>query len=389
MKKSKLTILILSLAFLLGGLNTNASSTYVELNFDKTVKKADSPAGDNRTSSLSFGINNTKIDSSSLSVKDSIGRSWSIKAKGISIADSFVNGEGYSQINFSDEDSVEKSLVLECDLNTYANVDNFSLKLGGIEGSSGDVDVTLDGQSLVSGNLNGNNDVTLTFNNQESKIGAKLVISITNITKAIKIYSIGYHYFSFDNNDAAYAISRLNTKAQLKYSFNVKEEDQTIDFVTMKLNFGAIIKKSLVDSLASSEKKAIVKYGVAVAQKSKLGDTTISDAVIKNSSYVKVVSADYNGGIDLQKTNENGTAIDGDHVIFNANLIYINPVQYNTVISAVAYFLLADDTYVFLQERTCSVASLAQEYVNSVEFSKYNELIQKSLNTLAGANGQK
>ena len=376
MKKSKLTIIILSLAFLLGGLNTNASSTYVELNFDKTVKKADAPAGDNRTSSLSFGINNTKIDSSSLSVKDSIGRSWSIKAKGISIANSFEHGEDYSQINFSDGDSVERSLVLECDLNTYANVDNFSLKLGGIEGSSGDVDVTLDGQSLVSGNLNGTNDVTLKYNESESKIGAKLVISITNITKAIKIYSIGYHYFSFDNNDAAYAIAQLNTKAQLKYSFNVKEEDQTIDFVNMKLNFGAIIKKSLVDSLASSAKKAIVKYGVAVAQKSKLGDTTISDAVIKNSSYVKVVSADYNGGTDLQKTNENGTAIVGDYVIFNANLIYSNPVQYNTVISAVAYFLLADDTYVFLQERSCSVASLAQEYTKSDGFSRYSEIIQ-------------
>ena len=262
------------------------------------------------------------------------------------------------------------------------------MKLGGIEGSSGKVDVTLDGQSLVSGNLNGTNDVTLTFNNQESKIGAKLVISITNITKAIKIYSIGYHYFSFDNNDAAYAISQLNTKAQLKYSFNVKE-DQTIDFVNMKLNFGAIIKKSLVDSLASSAKKAVVKYGVAVAQKSKLGDTTISDAVIKNSSYVKVVSADYNGGTKLQKTNEDGTAIEGDYVIFNANLIYINPVQYNTVISAVAYFLLADDTYVFLQERSCSVASLAQEYTKSDGFSRYSEIIQKSLNTLAEVNGQK
>lgn len=157
----------------------------------------------------------------------------------------------------------------------------------------------------------------------------------------------------------------------------------------MKLNFGAIIKKSLVDSLASSVKKAIVKYGVAVAQKSKLGDTTISDAVIKNSSYVKVVSADYNGGTDLQKTNENGTAIEGDYVIFNANLIYSNSTQYNTVITAVAFFALKDGSYVFLQERSCSVASLAQEYVKSAGFSGYNELIKKSLNTLAEANGQK
>ena len=218
MKKSKLTILILSLAFLLGGLNTKASSTYVELNFDKTVKKADAPTGQVGEGSLSFGTdNNTMINSSSLSLKDDRNRSWSIKAKGISIIDSFEHGEDYSQINFSEEDSVEKSLVLECDLNTYANVDNFSLKLGGIEGSSGKVSVTLDGQSLVSGNLNGTNDVTLKYNESESKIGAKLVISITNITKAIKIYSIGYHYFSFDNNDAAYAIGQLNTKAQLKY----------------------------------------------------------------------------------------------------------------------------------------------------------------------------
>ena len=76
-------------------------------------------------------------------------------------------------------------------------------------------------------------------------------------------------------------------------------------------------------------------------------------------------------------------------MIFNANLIYSNPVQYNTVISAVAFFELKDGSYVFLQERSCSVASLAQEYIESDGFIGYNELIKKSLNTLAEANGQK
>ena len=33
--------------------------------------------------------------------------------------------------------------------------------------------------------------------------------------------------------------------------------------------------------------------------------------------------------------------------------------------------------------------TLAQEYTKSDGFSRYSEIIQKSLNTLAGANGQK
>lgn len=383
MKKSKLTILILSLAFLFGGINTNISSINVELSFDKTVKKADSTTGDAATSSLLFGTAN-KINSSSLSVTDSSNHTWNINSTGTTFENASENGESYSLIKFDDE-TEEKSLVLECDLKSYVNVSKFSLKLGGIEGSKGNVSIKLDGQELVNGNLNGTDDVTLSCT--ETFKGSKLVISIDNIINAVKIYSIGYSYFSFTNEEGAYAISLLNTKAQLKYSFNVNQ-DNSIDFVTMKMNFGAIILKNDVEKLADSKVKEITKYGVAVAQKSNLG-TSISEALkAADNKYVSVVSANFDGVSKMQTTNENGTATSGDYIIFNADLTFKNPAYFNTEISAVAYFLLKDGSYVFLQERSCSVASLAQEYVNSDSFNGFSTEIQASLKALTNGNGQ-
>ena len=382
MKKSKLTIVILSLAFLFGGINTNISSINVELSFDKTIKKADSTTGDAATSSLLFGTAN-KINSSSLSVTDSSNHTWNINSTGITFENASENGESYSLIKFDDE-TEEKSVVLECDLKSYVNVSKFSLKLGGIEGSKGNVSIKLDGQELVNGNLNGTDDVTLSCT--EKFKGSKLVISIDNIINAVKIYSIGYSYISFTNEEGAYAISLLNTKAQLKYSFNVNQ-DNSIDFVTMKMNFGAIILKNDVEKLADSKVKEITKYGVAVAQKSNLG-TSISEALKAKSEYVSVVSANFDGVSKMQTTNENGTATSGNYIIFNADLTFKDPAYFNTEISAVAYFLLKDGSYVFLQERSCSVSSLAQEYVNSDSFKGFSTVIQDSLKALTNGNGQ-
>lgn len=159
-------------------------------------------------------------------------------------------------------------------------------------------------------------------------------------------------------------------------------------FFNMKMNLGAVIETSKVQALVDAG-LSISSYGVAVAQKSNLGEYTISDAVSKNSSYVGIVSKAFTTIDAMQKTDANGTETSGDYVIFNANLSFPDESKYNVEVSAVAFFKLGDGSYVFLQERSCSVASLAQEYVKSEGFNGYNELIQKSLNALAEANGQK
>ena len=85
MKKSKLTILILSLAFLLGGLNTNDSSTYVELSSSVALGETSSTAyaGDkgkkNREDIENLQSNQSKFNTSLADVRSSFNNYASAK----------------------------------------------------------------------------------------------------------------------------------------------------------------------------------------------------------------------------------------------------------------------------------------------------------------------
>ena len=86
----------------------------------------------------------------------------------------------------------------------------------------------------------------------------------------------------------------------------------------------------------------------------------------------------------MQKTDANGTATSGDYVIFNADLSFPDKTKYNIEVSAVAFFKLEDGTYVFFQERTLSVASLAQLYLDNTNvYFTFNYNVQGSLKALA------
>ena len=83
---------------------------------------------------------------------------------------------------------------------------------------------------------------------------------------------------------------------------------------------------------------------------------------------------------------ETGTADTGDYVIFSANLNYPEgTTKYTDVVDAVAYFVV-DGAYVVLKEKSCSVSSLADEYVASEAFSSFTAYAQESLMALAALN---
>ena len=62
----------------------------------------------------------------------------------------------------------------------------------------------------------------------------------------------------------------------------------------------------------------------------------------------------------------------------------VDESKYNVEVSAVAFFKLEDETYVFFQERTLSVASLAQEYIDKTDvYNTFDPNVQGSLKALA------
>ena len=169
----------------------------------------------------------------------------------------------------------------------------------------------------------------------------------------------------------------------------VDTNNDVYSFSNMKMNFGAIIKKSILEDL--SAKATITEYGIAVAQKSKI------DADSKVSSITEALSAPEAKGYVTKKsqtynlealtlTDATGTADTGDYVIFSANLNYPEgTTKYTDVVDAVAYFVV-DGSYVVLKEKSCSVSSLADEYVASDAFSSFTVYAQESLMALSVLN---
>ena len=153
----------------------------------------------------------------------------------------------------------------------------------------------------------------------------------------------------------------------------------------MKLNFGSFIHKDKFTALTSAESK-VTSYGVAIAKHSSLESTeTVSSALSAKKTYVKAFEKVYNPET-FAYTDETGTLNEGDYVAFSANVLFGDrTAKYVDVYDAVAY-VVVDGDYVFLQERSCSVSSLADEYVASSAFTTFSASIQASLQALGALN---
>lgn len=161
--------------------------------------------------------------------------------------------------------------------------------------------------------------------------------------------------------------------------------ENSYSFSNMKLNFGSFIHKDKFTALTSAESK-VTSYGVAIAKHSSLASTeTVSSALSAKKTYVKAFEKAYDTKT-FAYTDETGTLDEGDYVAFSADVVFGDKTaKYVDVYDAVAY-VVVDGNYVFLQERSCSVSSLADEYIASSEFTTFSASIQASLQALGALN---
>ena len=546
MKKSKIVVLLLSLALLIGGGKNNLNlDQNVGENNNRTIMKATEGPVSNEKGNITFGSNknnkkNVPINAASVTAPDDKNNIWTITTVG---TESFTQNGAYSQVGSKDNPAT--SITFSCTLLDGVKITSCSINLGGNSGTSGDVSIKFGEDVVGSGKLNGTNAVTV--ESTTSTASDNVTISITGISRGVNVYSIEYECVISDSVNAKADINSSDTKAQLKYSFDVTQGESVSSFVkvtskpsdwsgeylivyedgknsvlfnsslktmdaaknnlpveiksytiekdkyfgyaftikqkdglcsiksasgqyisgtsgsntlntstsenfnneiscnndgtvniksntsylrynsasnelrfryyksssytsqkaiclyrletitetnykffNMKMNLGAVIEAAKVQALVDAG-LSISSYGVAVAQKEKLGESiTISDAVIDNSSYVgivSIVSKTFESVDAMQKTDANGTKTSGDYVIFNADLSFPDKSKYNVEVSAVAFFKLGDGTYVFFQERTLSVASLAKEYIaNTGVYDTFDSNVKGSLKALAATS---
>lgn len=143
--------------------------------------------GGSKTATITFGGNDVKISSASVTGDDSEGNTWTITTAGTS---SFTSNTAYYQVGSSK--SPATSITFSTTLPANASVSNISAKFGGFSGTAGAVTLKVGDTSVGAGNLNASSDVTV--NSTSTATGNVVTVTVTDISKGVKCYYISVNY---------------------------------------------------------------------------------------------------------------------------------------------------------------------------------------------------
>ena len=139
------------------------------------------------TATINFGSNDTKINAASVTGDDSEGNSWTITTVGTT---SFTSNANYYQVGSSSKPAT--SITFTTTLPDGASVSGISAKFGGFNGTAGDVNLKVGDNIVGTGSLNASSDVTVESTSTAS--GNVITITVTNISKGVKVYYISVTY---------------------------------------------------------------------------------------------------------------------------------------------------------------------------------------------------
>ena len=125
------------------------------------------------------------VDKASISFDDNLENTWTITTEGTT---SFTSAPGYAHIGSGSKPAT--SITLTTTLSENMKISNFSGVFGGFNGSAGTVNLKVNDTSVANGTISGNNNVTIS--QTATTNGNTLTITITNISKGIKIFNLSY-----------------------------------------------------------------------------------------------------------------------------------------------------------------------------------------------------
>ena len=170
------------------------------------------------TATISFASSDTKINSASITGKDSQDNTWTISTVGTT---SFTNGQTYSQIGSSNKPAT--SITFTTTLAEEVKITAFSAKFGGFSGTAGTVTLKVGETSVGTGSLNATSDVVVP--STSSAVGKVLTVTVTNISKGVKAYYISYTYEAAGEDPAVNTTNNVNigynaTSGEFAYSIS-------------------------------------------------------------------------------------------------------------------------------------------------------------------------
>ena len=141
------------------------------------------------TGTITFGNGDGDviINSTSVNGNDSLSNSWNISTSGTS---SFTQNEQYSQIGSSK--NAASSITFTMTKSSTVDFTNVSASFGGFKDSKANITIKVGSTTIGTGSVSSSSDTTVT--NTTTASGTTLTISLSNISKGIKAYSITYSY---------------------------------------------------------------------------------------------------------------------------------------------------------------------------------------------------
>ena len=163
--------------------------TQIVITYETSDSGIDNPSDETVTGTINFNSNAVNINAASVTGDDNLGYSWKITTASTT---SFTPQSTYSQVGSSSNPAT--SITFTTTLPKEVTITNFSAKFGGFSSTAGNVTLKVGDTSVGTGKLNATSDVTVT--NTTEATGKVLTVTVTNIAKGVKVYSISYTYES-------------------------------------------------------------------------------------------------------------------------------------------------------------------------------------------------
>ena len=143
--------------------------------------------GESKTATITFGSNDVKINSASVTATDTQNNTWTITTEGTT---SYTANSAYYQVGSSTKPAT--SITFTTTLPSGVSVSKVSAKFGGFSSTAGNVTLKVNETSIGTGKLNASSDVTVMSTSTAS--GNIVTVAVTNIAKGVKCYNISVEY---------------------------------------------------------------------------------------------------------------------------------------------------------------------------------------------------
>lgn len=155
-------------------------------------------AADGETVTVTFSLNDVKVDSAEVNFTDSNGVAWTCKTVGTT---SFTNdkSKNYSQIGSSKKPASSITFSASVAEPSF-KLTSFISEWGGFSGTAGTISMKVNGSQVATGKLSAATDVTVDSGDITTDAVSSFEISVTGISKGVKIYNLSYTYVSASTN---------------------------------------------------------------------------------------------------------------------------------------------------------------------------------------------